>query len=82
MIILSVSGMLEKKCFFFVCQVCLKRFFCMCQVCLKRFFLCVYKVCLKRFFCVCQVCLKRNVGVFLLVSGMLRKNFFACVRYA
>ena len=48
----------------------------MCQVCLKRFFLCVYKVCLKRFFCVCQVCLKRNVGVFLLVSGMLRKNFF------
>ena len=24
----------------------------------------------------CQVCLKRNVGVFLLVSGMLRKNFF------
>ena len=27
MIILSVSGMLEKKCFFFVCQVCLKRFF-------------------------------------------------------
>ena len=72
MFILRVSGMLEKKCLFCVCQVCLKRkFLCVCQVCLKRnVILLVSGMLEKNFFCVCLVCLKRFAFF-----------VFACVRY-